>query len=92
MSAVPSDGFDALLDAVSNLGTVHDVFGITARVWDYLEDDGYVIVKSNEKKLNPAQVRAIRAKYKMGDSQAELAQFYGVNPATVSRIVRGEYW
>lgn len=87
-----SDGWGALLDAVESTDKIHDTFSFTDQVWDLLADNGYVIVKANEKKLIPAQVRAIRAKHKMGDSQAELAQFYGVNPATISRIVRGEYW
>lgn len=60
-------------------------------VLDDLESAGLVIVKSNEKKLNPHQVRAIRSKHKLGDTQANLADFYGVNPATISRIVRGYY-
>lgn len=63
----------------------------TEQVLASLAEAGYVVVKANEKKLNAAQVRAIRAKHKLGDTQAELADFYGVNPATVSRIVRGYY-
>lgn len=63
----------------------------TEQVLDSLEKSGYVVVKANEKKLNPHQVRAIRSKHKLGDTQANLADFYGVNPATISRIVRGYY-
>lgn len=63
----------------------------TEQVLAALAEDGFVIVKSNEKKLNPHQVRAIRTKHKLGDTQAELAAFYEVNPATISRIVRGYY-
>lgn len=45
----------------------------------------------NKKKLSPVQVREIRAYHRRGESQADIAYLYGVNPATVSRIVRGEY-
>lgn len=84
------DGFGALLDALE--GEVHDTVGKADRIWDRLEDQGYVIVKSNEKKLLSADVREIRTKYKTGASQVDLAHMYRVNPATISRIVRGLYW
>lgn len=87
-----SDGYAALLDAVESTDRLYDPAWFTDQLWDLLDDAGYTVVKSNTRKLSPADVRAIRAKHKMGDSQAELAQYYGVNPATVSRIVRGEYW
>ena len=50
-----------------------------------------VIRYSNRKKLTPAEVRTLRMKHKAGLTQHELALEFGVNPATVSRIVRGEY-
>ena len=84
------DGFGALLDALE--GEDHDTVGKADRIWDRLEDQGYVIVKSNEKKLLSADVREIRTKYKTGASQVDLAHMYRVNPATISRIVRGLYW
>lgn len=86
-----SDAYGALLDAVEDTGKVHDTMTFADQIMDSLDDNGYVIVKANTKKLVPAQVRAIRAKHKLGDTQAELADYYGVNPATISRIVRGEY-
>lgn len=91
MTIAYEDGFGALLDAVDRLGTFHDVIGTADRIWDCLEDEGYVIVRSNEKKLTGSQVRMIRAKHKQGYSQAFLGDEYGVNPATISRIVRGIY-
>jgi|HigsolmetaAR201D_1030396.scaffolds.fasta_scaffold177436_1 helix-turn-helix, Psq domain. len=47
----------------------------------------------NRKKLRPFEVRQIRALWKTGQvTQAELADQYNVNPATISRIVRGIYY
>lgn len=87
-----ADGWGALLDAVEGTGKIHDTFSFTDQLWDLLEDEGYVVVKANTKKLHPANVRDIRASHKRGMSQAEIAWSYQINPATVSRIVRGEYW
>lgn len=47
---------------------------------------------SNSKKLTPADVRRMRAEYRTTSlNQKALADIYEVNPATVSRIVRGVY-
>ena len=45
----------------------------------------------NRRKLSDYEVKDIRAAYRGGMSQKDLAHAYGVNPATVSRIVRGIY-
>jgi|GEM_PF-4205802 len=45
----------------------------------------------NRKKLRPNDVRAIRDLNLSGESNREIADLFGVNPATVSRIVRGIY-
>lgn len=86
-----ADGWGALLDAVEGTGKIHDTFSFTDQIWDLLEDEGYVVVKANTKKLLPADVRKIRMGYKAGATQADLAESFRVNPATVSRIVRGIY-
>lgn len=86
-----TDAYDVILGVLETY-EVNSPMTIADSFMDALDDNGYVIVKANTKKLVPAQVRAIRSKHKLGDTQAELADYYGVNPATVSRIVRGEYW
>ena len=45
----------------------------------------------NRPKLTDREVRDIRAAYKGGMRQKDLAENYGVNPATISRTVRGIY-
>ena len=45
----------------------------------------------NRPKLTDREVRDIRAAYKGGMKQKDLAENYGVNPATISRTVRGIY-
>lgn len=46
----------------------------------------------NSPKLTSADVRRMRDEYRRTSmSQRELADVYDVNPATVSRIVRGKY-
>jgi uncharacterized protein YjcR len=47
--------------------------------------------RPNRRKLTERDVRDIRAAYRGGMRQSDLADNYGVNPATVSRIVRGIY-
>lgn len=84
-------GYDVILGVLETY-EVNSPMTIADSILELLDDNDLMIVGSNEKKLVPAQVRAIRSKHKLGDSQAELADYYGVNPATISRIVRGEYW
>lgn len=49
--------------------------------------------KSNDKVLTSGDVKQIRRESARGlHSQAEIARTYGVNPATISRIVRGVYY
>lgn len=46
----------------------------------------------NTKKLSHRDVTRMRAMYREGDyTQSELADIFDVNPATVSRTVRGIY-
>lgn len=45
----------------------------------------------NAPKLSRDDVRRIREDRRNGLSQRELADLYNVNPATISRIVRGQY-
>jgi DNA-binding transcriptional regulator YiaG len=45
----------------------------------------------NKRKLSSREVNDIRAAHKGGMSQIDLANNYGVNPATISRTVRGFY-
>ncbi|AWN05813.1 hypothetical protein SEA_PRIAMO_50 [Mycobacterium phage Priamo] len=47
--------------------------------------------RPNRKKLTAQEVRDIRDAYYGGASQKQLASNYGVNPATISRTVRGIY-
>lgn len=45
----------------------------------------------NRRKLSQQEVKDIRAAYRGGMMQSALADAYGVNPATISRTVRGLY-
>lgn len=45
----------------------------------------------NRRKLTDREVKDIRAAYRGGMRQKDLADNYGLNPATISRIVRGFY-
>lgn len=51
-----------------------------------------IVNHSNRKKLSDIDVRSIRLACRQGSSQAEVAELFGINPATVSRIVRGIYY
>lgn len=46
---------------------------------------------NNRRKLSQQEVKDIRAAYRGGMAQVDLANNYGVNPATISRTVRGLY-
>lgn len=46
----------------------------------------------NRKKLTKREVELIRGLRRSGSTQRDLAVMFEVNPATVSRIVRGIYW
>lgn len=48
--------------------------------------------RPNRKKLTPREVQNIRELHRSGTNQRALAEIYDVNPATVSRIVRGQYY
>ena len=45
----------------------------------------------NRKKLTESEASDIRAAYRGGMSQRDLAHAYDVNPATISRTIRGIY-
>ncbi|AVP42080.1 HTH DNA binding protein [Mycobacterium phage Naca] len=47
--------------------------------------------KSNRPKLTDNEVASIRELYRAGLSQKAIAEVYDVNPATISRLVRGIY-
>ncbi|QTF81469.1 helix-turn-helix DNA binding domain protein [Mycobacterium phage TarsusIV] len=47
--------------------------------------------RPNRKKLSKSDAKAIRDAYYGGAKQKDLARNYGVNPATISRTVRGIY-
>ncbi|QCG76900.1 helix-turn-helix DNA-binding domain protein [Mycobacterium phage XianYue] len=47
--------------------------------------------RPNRKKLTEADAKDIRNAYYGGAKQKDLARNYGVNPATISRLVRGLY-
>lgn len=47
--------------------------------------------RPNRQKLTSREVRDIRDAYFGGAKQSDLADRYGVNPATISRTVRGIY-
>ncbi|AHJ86661.1 HTH DNA binding protein [Mycobacterium phage CRB1] len=47
--------------------------------------------RPNRKKLTKQEVKDIRDAYFGGAKQKDLARSYGVNPATISRTIRGIY-
>lgn len=47
--------------------------------------------RPNRHKLSEVEVKDIRAAHRGGMKQKDLARNYGVNPATISRTVRGIY-
>ncbi|QBP31065.1 helix-turn-helix DNA-binding domain protein [Mycobacterium phage Refuge] len=47
--------------------------------------------RPNRKKLTAQEVKDIRQAFRGGMKQRDLARNYGVNPATISRTVRGIY-
>lgn len=46
---------------------------------------------NNNRKLTEREVREIREHSRMGWKNADLARAFDVNPATISRIIRGQY-
>lgn len=49
--------------------------------------------RSNQKKLSAREAERMRERYRSGEfTQAQLADMFDVNDATVSRIVRGIYY
>lgn len=72
------------------------------RLQDYLEIEPVTIEvpvvsvvgpkRPNAKKLTRREVAEIREMNRAGFSQATIAEVYDLNPATVSRIIRGIYY
>lgn len=85
-----TDAHDVIYKALWDVG-LSDPGIETEQVLASLEEAGYVVVKSNEKKLSAADVREIRKLYRKGETQVDISYLFDINPATVSRIVRGEY-
>lgn len=48
--------------------------------------------KHNMARLNPQQIRRIKERAAKGELQREIANRYGVQQGTISRIVNGERW
>jgi transposase-like protein len=48
--------------------------------------------RAHEPKLTAAKVRAIRRRYRAGETLAQLAEAYGVGQSYLSKIVRGKRW
>ncbi|AHG23829.1 HTH DNA binding protein [Mycobacterium phage EagleEye] len=72
----------------SQLDTARRTFG-EAFVRGHLSPVGSK--RPNRPKLSERDAKDIRQAYQGGMKQAELARNYGVNPATISRLVRGIY-
>ena len=56
------------------------------------EIEGLRVKTDNRKKLSARDVFQIRKLHSNGMTQREIAAHYVVNPATVSRVVRGVYY
>jgi len=46
---------------------------------------------NNNRKLTESEVQEIRDRHRAGEKNVDLAYSFDVNPATISRIVRGQY-
>ena len=66
---------------------------LEARIAELEAENAWLSAKlDNTKKLSPRDVRRMREMYRNGGyTQAELADIFDVNPATVSRTVRNIY-
>ncbi|QBP30527.1 helix-turn-helix DNA-binding domain protein [Mycobacterium phage Charm] len=77
--------YDANLNLHSQLATARRVFGESFT-------SGFVgPTRPNRPKLSAQDAKDIRAARAGGAKQADLARNYGVNPATISRIVNRVY-
>lgn len=90
MSEARDEAWGAI-ERVLDANEVRNHLSIADQILDAIEDQDLLIVESNAKKLLPADVRQIRAMHKRGSSQVDIAYAFRINPATVSRIVRGHY-
>ena len=48
--------------------------------------------KNGNSRLTSAIIKEIRNRYANGARQVDLAEFFGVSQAAISKIVRGEWW
>lgn len=56
-----------------------------------VEDMEFVSNGLNRKKLSKSDVKRIREMKRNGCTQSDIAECFDVNPATISRICRGQY-
>ncbi|WP_308205922.1 hypothetical protein, partial [Mycolicibacterium gadium] len=82
-----NEALESNRDLSSKLRRATDLFGnaMAAR------GQGHPRRRANRQKLTEQEVKDIRAAYRGGMKQKDLAANYGVNPATISRTVRGLY-
>jgi CRP-like cAMP-binding protein len=82
----------ALADMAGKAQSLEERVGLLAARNTELAGAARLAPKSNEKKLTDSDVRRIRTEHKTGRfSQSEIASWYDLNRATVSRIVRNKY-
>lgn len=75
-------------DTESMVRSVLSEYGAEAATGDVMA----IFRATNRKKLSASEVRTLRMMHRSGSTQAELAERFSINPATVSRIVRGIYF
>ena len=73
---------------VEDLKSVLVNYGAEDALQDILDIVGY---PNNRKKLTDQDVRDIRFAARNGSRYVDIAERFNINPATVSRIVRGLY-
>lgn len=89
------ENYDSVIDRFFNvIEEVEDLIAKLVRENAELKEQlgpGSVLAHSNQKKLGPEEVQGIRTLNRLGWTNKSIAETYDVNPATVSRIVRGIY-
>lgn len=87
MTTTLSPGVIELLGGIqADLNALRERYAELLRENEKLRD-----ASNNGKKLGPGEVRRMRQWHADGWKQSTLADAFDVNPATVSRIVRGLY-
>lgn len=79
--------FETIVNVVNEFDELLQELNYLRKRVDELEN----LPRNNRPKLTEQEVRDIRSAYRGGMSQVDLANNYGVNPATISRTVRGLY-